>query len=137
MGFTGQLSQVFSISCKGLLALNRTSQWIKGALQVYSWFYLDYILLIAFNFVKYGWFCLKFRKKTKSLFHLICISSRHFMAVENSVIPQAKFWWSFFSFLICRYHAIHKEVYDWFNISFDEFGRTSAPPANWSLPRNL
>ncbi|KAL5993031.1 hypothetical protein ACLOJK_013951 [Asimina triloba] len=29
---------------------------------------------------------------------------------------------------ICdKYHAIHKEVYDWFDISFDEFGRTSSP----------
>lgn len=26
-----------------------------------------------------------------------------------------------------RYHAIHKEVYKWFNISFDNFGRTSTP----------
>ena len=30
-------------------------------------------------------------------------------------------------FCIYRYHAIHKEVYDWFNISFDKFGRTSTP----------
>lgn len=29
---------------------------------------------------------------------------------------------------ICdKYHFIHKEVYDWFNINFDEFGRTSSP----------
>ncbi|PIN17951.1 Methionyl-tRNA synthetase [Handroanthus impetiginosus] len=29
---------------------------------------------------------------------------------------------------ICdKYHAIHSEVYKWFNISFDEFGRTSSP----------
>ncbi|XP_068646527.1 probable methionine--tRNA ligase [Aristolochia californica] len=29
---------------------------------------------------------------------------------------------------ICdKYHAIHKEVYEWFGISFDEFGRTSSP----------
>uniref|UniRef100_A0A1J3EI29 methionine--tRNA ligase n=2 Tax=Noccaea caerulescens TaxID=107243 RepID=A0A1J3EI29_NOCCA len=29
---------------------------------------------------------------------------------------------------ICdKYHAIHKEVYDWFDISFDKFGRTSSP----------
>lgn len=29
---------------------------------------------------------------------------------------------------ICdKYHAIHKQVYEWFNISFDEFGRTSTP----------
>ncbi|KAF5452117.1 hypothetical protein F2P56_027150 [Juglans regia] len=29
---------------------------------------------------------------------------------------------------ICdKYYAIHKEVYEWFNISFDKFGRTSAP----------
>ncbi|XP_055811201.1 methionine--tRNA ligase, cytoplasmic-like [Solanum dulcamara] len=29
---------------------------------------------------------------------------------------------------ICdKYHAIHKEVYKWFDISFDEFGRTSTP----------
>ncbi|MED6179918.1 hypothetical protein PIB30_005376 [Stylosanthes scabra] len=29
---------------------------------------------------------------------------------------------------ICdKYHAIHKEIYEWFDISFDKFGRTSAP----------
>ncbi|KAI9194345.1 hypothetical protein LWI28_005212 [Acer negundo] len=29
---------------------------------------------------------------------------------------------------ICdKYHAIHSEVYKWFNISFDKFGRTSTP----------
>ncbi|KAM7496223.1 hypothetical protein LguiA_020637 [Lonicera macranthoides] len=29
---------------------------------------------------------------------------------------------------ICdKYHAIHKDVYTWFDISFDEFGRTSTP----------
>ncbi|XP_050217226.1 probable methionine--tRNA ligase [Mercurialis annua] len=29
---------------------------------------------------------------------------------------------------ICdKYHAIHREVYNWFNIKFDEFGRTSTP----------
>ena len=26
-----------------------------------------------------------------------------------------------------RYHAIHEEIYRWFNISFDSFGRTSTP----------
>ncbi len=26
-----------------------------------------------------------------------------------------------------RYHAIHKDIYKWFNISFDYFGRTSTP----------
>lgn len=29
--------------------------------------------------------------------------------------------------MACRYHAIHNEVYKWFDISFDEFGRTSSP----------
>jgi methionyl-tRNA synthetase len=29
---------------------------------------------------------------------------------------------------ICdKYHKLHKEVYDWFNLSFDKFGRTSTP----------
>jgi methionyl-tRNA synthetase len=29
---------------------------------------------------------------------------------------------------ICdRYHALHREVYEWFGISFDHFGRTSSP----------
>lgn len=29
---------------------------------------------------------------------------------------------------ICdKYHAIHKEVYEWFDIDFDKFGRTSTP----------
>lgn len=27
----------------------------------------------------------------------------------------------------CRYHAIHSEVYKWFDIKFDKFGRTSSP----------
>ena len=44
----------------------------------------------------------------------------------------------FFFFVIfcldfCRYHAIHKEVYDWFNISFDEFGRTSTPQQSQAI----
>ncbi|XP_008232512.2 PREDICTED: probable methionine--tRNA ligase [Prunus mume] len=39
-------------------------------------------------------------------------------AMEEKCSPQQ----------ICdKYHAIHKEVYKWFNISFDIFGRTSAP----------
>lgn len=29
--------------------------------------------------------------------------------------------------MILRFHALHKEVYDWFDISFDKFGRTSTP----------
>ena len=35
----------------------------------------------------------------------------------------------FLLYIICafRYHAIHKEVYEWFDISFDKFGRTSTP----------
>lgn len=32
------------------------------------------------------------------------------------------------SFLCCfRYHAIHKDIYNWFDIDFDKFGRTSTP----------
>lgn len=39
-------------------------------------------------------------------------------AREEGVTPQE----------ICdKYFAIHKQVYDWFGISFDHFGRTSAP----------
>ncbi|KAL7202662.1 hypothetical protein ACSBR1_034185 [Camellia fascicularis] len=39
-------------------------------------------------------------------------------AMEENCTPQQ----------ICdKYHAVHKEVYKWFNISFDEFGRTSSP----------
>jgi len=29
--------------------------------------------------------------------------------------------------LCAKYHALHKGVYDWFRISFDEFGRTPTP----------
>ena len=29
---------------------------------------------------------------------------------------------------LCNYyHAIHKDIYDWFGVNFDYFGRTSAP----------
>ncbi|KAJ0051563.1 hypothetical protein Pint_01529 [Pistacia integerrima] len=39
-------------------------------------------------------------------------------ALEENCSPQQ----------ICdKYYAIHKAVYNWFNISFDEFGRTSTP----------
>ncbi|GFP80849.1 probable methionine--tRNA ligase [Phtheirospermum japonicum] len=39
-------------------------------------------------------------------------------ALEEKCSPQE----------ICdKYHAIHKQVYEWFDISFDEFGRTSSP----------
>ncbi|KAK4766670.1 hypothetical protein SAY87_008312 [Trapa incisa] len=39
-------------------------------------------------------------------------------AMEEKCTPQE----------ICdKYHAIHKKVYEWFNISFDKFGRTSTP----------
>ena len=29
--------------------------------------------------------------------------------------------------LCAKYHAIHKEIYDWFEIEFDVFGRTPTP----------
>ncbi|GAB2295690.1 hypothetical protein Dimus_029844 [Dionaea muscipula] len=39
-------------------------------------------------------------------------------AMEENSTPQE----------ICdKYHAIHREVYEWFNIGFDKFGRTSTP----------
>jgi len=39
-------------------------------------------------------------------------------AQEEGVSPRA---------LCDRYHALHEEIYKWFNISFDKFGRTSTP----------
>ncbi|KAL9275036.1 Methionine--tRNA ligase, cytoplasmic-like protein [Drosera capensis] len=39
-------------------------------------------------------------------------------ALEEKSTPQQ----------ICyKYHEIHREVYEWFNIGFDKFGRTSTP----------
>ncbi|KAK9323534.1 tRNA synthetases class I (M)-domain-containing protein [Lipomyces orientalis] len=39
-------------------------------------------------------------------------------ALEEGITPQE---------LCDKYHVIHKEVYDWFNIKFDKFGRTTTP----------
>jgi methionyl-tRNA synthetase len=39
-------------------------------------------------------------------------------ALEEGISPRA---------LCDRYHAIHSDIYRWFNISFDKFGRTSTP----------
>ncbi|KAK9455844.1 tRNA synthetases class I (M)-domain-containing protein [Dipodascopsis uninucleata] len=39
-------------------------------------------------------------------------------ALEEGVSPKE---------LCDKYHTIHKEVYDWFNIKFDKFGRTTTP----------
>ncbi|CAM6087122.1 unnamed protein product [Calypogeia fissa] len=39
-------------------------------------------------------------------------------ALEEGLTPQE----------ICdKYHAIHKDIYEWFDIDFDKFGRTSTP----------
>lgn len=39
-------------------------------------------------------------------------------ALEEGVTPQA---------LCDKYHAIHKQTYEWFQIGFDHFGRTTTP----------
>jgi methionyl-tRNA synthetase len=39
-------------------------------------------------------------------------------ALEEGISPRE---------LCDRYHAIHRDIYSWFNISFDKFGRTSVP----------
>ncbi len=39
-------------------------------------------------------------------------------ALEEGITPRE---------LCDRYHAIHRDIYSWFNISFDTFGRTSVP----------
>ncbi len=39
-------------------------------------------------------------------------------ALEEGITPRE---------LCDRYHAIHRDIYSWFNISFDRFGRTSVP----------
>jgi methionyl-tRNA synthetase len=39
-------------------------------------------------------------------------------ALEEGITPRE---------LCDRYHAIHRDIYAWFNISFDKFGRTSVP----------
>lgn len=39
-------------------------------------------------------------------------------ALEENVTPQA---------LCDKYHKLHKEIYDWFEIEFDHFGRTTTP----------
>lgn len=39
-------------------------------------------------------------------------------AVKEGLTPQE----------ICdKYHALHSQIYDWFNVDFDIFGRTSTP----------
>jgi methionyl-tRNA synthetase len=39
-------------------------------------------------------------------------------ALEEGITPRE---------LCDRYHAIHRDIYAWFNVSFDRFGRTSVP----------
>jgi hypothetical protein len=40
---------------------------------------------------------------------------------------KIRYYWNLTMELFCRYHAIHKDIYDWFDIDFDKFGRTSTP----------
>ncbi len=39
-------------------------------------------------------------------------------ALEEGISPRE---------LCDRYHAVHEEIYEWFDIAFDHFGRTSTP----------
>jgi methionyl-tRNA synthetase len=39
-------------------------------------------------------------------------------ALEEGITPRE---------LCDRYHAIHRDIYSWFNVAFDKFGRTSVP----------
>ncbi len=39
-------------------------------------------------------------------------------AIEEGISPKE---------LCDRYYAIHRDIYDWFRIAFDKFGRTSTP----------
>ncbi|KAM3212976.1 hypothetical protein ACQJBY_065784 [Aegilops geniculata] len=53
----------------------------------------------------------------------VCGTDEYGTATENKAIEEGCS-----PLEICdKYHAIHKEVYEWFNISFDHFGRTSTP----------
>ena len=48
-------------------------------------------------------------------------------SVSNYSTLEMLICFVFYSICLSRYHAIHRDVYKWFNISFDEFGRTSTP----------
>lgn len=53
----------------------------------------------------------------------ICGTDEHGTATENKALEEG-----LTPKQICdKYHVIHKEIYDWFGISFDFFGRTSHP----------
>uniref|UniRef100_M8BN61 methionine--tRNA ligase n=1 Tax=Aegilops tauschii TaxID=37682 RepID=M8BN61_AEGTA len=53
----------------------------------------------------------------------VCGTDEYGTATENKALEEGCS-----PLEICdKYHAIHKEVYEWFNISFDHFGRTSTP----------
>ena len=60
------------------------------------------------------------QSSTKLLLHPAlwhCVMTVVFMqALQEGVKPED---------LCAKYRAIHKEVYNWFNIDFDYFGRTS------------
>jgi methionyl-tRNA synthetase len=60
-------------------------------------------------------------KRCDSLF--VCGTDEHgtateTKALEEGIMPKE---------LCDKYYAIHKRIYDWFNINFDIFGRTSTP----------
>ena len=40
------------------------------------------------------------------------------LALEEGITPQE---------LCDRYYAVHTDIYEWFNIAFDKWGRTSTP----------
>jgi methionyl-tRNA synthetase len=53
----------------------------------------------------------------------ICGTDEYGTATENKAAEEGISP----SELCSRYHAIHADIYRWFNISFDKFGRTSTP----------
>ena len=64
-------------------------------------------------------------------------TTTEFRAIKEGITPQQRactllrkmaVWLIDDRRAVCdKYHAIHKDAYDWFEISFDHFGRTSTP----------
>ena len=83
--------------------------------------------------VWFGWIICTctFNRLVRMDFSFLCAAILLFISwmplLFRSELCLGKIWTLFNYLSTVRYHAIHKEVYNWFGISFDEFGRTSSP----------
>lgn len=119
------LSTCVGLTSTGLLL--RLGLWKRASL-------LGRFVTSTSNSVSIKCFDSDLRIVTRAELRVVCASFNRFIPFSLSFaelcIQELDSFQGFLAesvFSCRRYHAIHRDIYEWFDIDFDKFGRTSTP----------